>query len=89
MQQLGKGLTILTIAALVAATVTAPAAAQRRRAGMPAAKAEEMKKKVEKKKKAEAVDRQYKATLKKTGPDGAPAANDPWATMRAPANPNP
>jgi hypothetical protein len=36
----------------------------------------------EKKKAAEAVDQQYKATLKRTGKDDAPAHVDPWQKMR-------
>ena len=36
----------------------------------------------EKKKAAEAVDQQYKATLKRIGKDDAPTRVDPWQNMR-------
>jgi hypothetical protein len=36
----------------------------------------------EKKKDAEAIDRQYNATLKRIGKEDAPARVDPWQNMR-------
>ena len=40
----------------------------------------------EKKKEAEAVDRQYKATMKRTEKDDAPVQVDPWQNMRGTDN---
>jgi hypothetical protein len=40
---------------------------------------------IQKKKEAEAVDQQYKSTLKRTNKDeSTPVRTDPWANMRAP-----
>lgn len=42
---------------------------------------------IEKKKQSEALDRQYKSTLKRTAPDNVPVRTDPWSNMRGADNP--
>jgi len=44
---------------------------------------------LQKKKDAEALDKQYKSTLKNTDQSGAPVKTDPWATMRGSDNSKP
>ena len=66
------------LGAVIAACFAAPVYAQRK--GAPIARTVEDR---DKEKNAEAVDRQYKATLERTRKDPAQAApKDPWATLR-------
>jgi Ni/Co efflux regulator RcnB len=68
---------VIAVAAL--AMLAAPALAQRRGGGAAQQpSAEEMSKKQQ----AEALDQQYKATLKRMNKDGATARTDPWSNMR-------
>jgi hypothetical protein len=66
--------------AVLVAMLAPPAYAQKRGAPSPLTARE-----VQKKKEAEAVDRQYKSTLKKTDQDAAPVRTDPWSNMRGPS----
>jgi hypothetical protein len=64
--------------ALILAVLAVPVAhAQKSKAPQPPSPAE-----LEKKREAEALDRQYKSTLRKTDSTAAPVQTDPWANMR-------
>jgi hypothetical protein len=66
--------------ALMLAVLAMPAAhAQKSKAPQPPSPAE-----LEKKREAEALDRQYKSTLKRTDSNAAPVQTDPWSNMRGP-----
>jgi hypothetical protein len=67
---------VIAVAAL--AVLAAPASAQRRGQGAQQPSAED----IAKKQQAEALDQQYKATLKRMNKDGAAARTDPWSNMR-------
>ncbi len=71
----------LTISAIVLALLAGPALAQqpRQQQGNPSQQAEEEAKS----KNADAIDRQYKATLDRTRKDVAPVRTDPWSNMRS------
>ena len=70
------------IGILLLAMAAAPAYAQHRRPEVKQPSAEE----IQKQREAEAVDRQYRATVRNTNPGTAPAAVDPWQNMRAPGD---
>lgn len=68
----------VTVAIVLLAILTTPVYAQGRGR-------QETPEEIQKKKEAEAVDQQYKSTLKRTNKDkSAPVRTDPWANMRAP-----
>ena len=68
----------LVVGAVIAGCLTGTAYAQRKNANIPVWK-EDPEKAIN----AEAVDRQYKATLERTRKDPDQAApKDPWATLR-------
>jgi Ni/Co efflux regulator RcnB len=69
---------VIALAAL--AVLAAPAVAQRRGGG--AAAQQPSAEDISKKQQAEALDQQYKATLKRMNKDGATARTDPWSNMR-------
>lgn len=58
----------------------APVQAQKRGAQEPTAE------EIQRRRDAEALDRQYKSTLKRTQQDTAPVRNDPWQNMRGSDN---
>jgi hypothetical protein len=72
----------LIVATALFAVFVVPAHAQRQRNREPTP--EEMAEKREK----EALDRQYKNALKNLPRPESPKKNDPWASMRAPSEPN-
>jgi hypothetical protein len=41
---------------------------------------------IQQKKEAEAIDQQYKSTLRRMNQDVTPVRTDPWANMRAPSD---
>jgi hypothetical protein len=67
----------LIIATAALALVAAPALAQKR--GAPRQQTPE---EMDQKRQSEALDQQYKATLKRMNKDGATARTDPWSNMR-------
>ena len=68
----------VTVAIVLLAILTTPVYAQGRGR-------QETPEEIQKKKEAEAVDQQYKSTLKRTNKDeSTPVRTDPWANMRAP-----
>ena len=74
-------LRVLIGLAMLLAMLAAPAHAQKR----PAAR-EPSAEELDKKRQEEAVDQQYRSTLKRTNTDSAPARVDPWANMRGSDN---
>jgi hypothetical protein len=66
------------IATATLALLAAPALAQKRGQGAQQPSAEDMAKKQQ----SEALDKQYKATLKRMDKDGPAARTDPWSNMR-------
>jgi hypothetical protein len=67
------------VAIVMLAVIAGPALAQQRRAPPPNPLAEEDKQKI---KDAEAIDKQYKSTLRKTDPAATSVRVDPWQNMR-------
>lgn len=65
------------VLAMVLVMLAAPAQAQKGRAPSPPSPEE-----LDKKRQEEAVDQQYKSTLKRTNTDSKPARVDPWANVR-------
>jgi hypothetical protein len=68
---------VIAVAAL--AMLAAPAVAQRRGGG---AAQQPSAEDIAKKQQSEALDQQYKATLKRMSKDGPAARTDPWSNMR-------
>ena len=67
------------VAIVMLAVIAGPALAQQKRAPPPNPLAEEDKQKI---KDAEAIDKQYKSTLRRTDPAATSARVDPWQNMR-------
>ena len=67
------------VAIVMLAVIAGPALAQQKRAPPPNPLAEEDKQKI---KDAEAIDKQYKSTLRSTDPAATPVRVDPWQNMR-------
>jgi hypothetical protein len=68
----------IIIATATLALLAAPALAQKRGQQAQQPSAEDM----DKKRQSEALDQQYKATLKRMDKDGAATRTDPWSNMR-------
>jgi hypothetical protein len=74
----GKAMKKIVIVAAALAVLATPAMAQRRGQQAQPPSAEE----ISKKQQAQALDQQYKATLKRMNKDGATTRTDPWSNMR-------
>jgi hypothetical protein len=67
------------VAIVMLAVIAGPALAQQKSAPPPNPLADEDKQKI---KDAEAIDKQYKSTLRRTDPAATSARVDPWQNMR-------